>query len=271
MFFNRFKSKKNTQIANEQVDNRVSSSDITDKKVDETKEESATGVNNIIINSDVNVTVSAANIDSVIAHLHDESVTNGDVTFSVERQLDAIRITVKTNGNRFNCNNISINGSVINFNGNVINNCNIGNNSVISNNSSSNSNAFYLDIQIPNRIFNCLAVQSENADINIGSYVKAKAVSIDTTKGDIDMKAIFKILHIDTHNGNITVKSTIQQNVDLDIRNHNGNIDISLANVGISTASVTTRNGSTRISPNLNGVYKASGKISSYNGDVNFR
>lgn len=230
--------KSNVTIVNGRVINGDSCDDLTSKKFDETRKESANGINRITVDSDINVKVSACTSNNITAHLHGSAITNSTPKLSVTRFGDEIRVSVKLEGSSISCSNVSIkSGSSV-----VINTFNF---------SSSGNSGLTLDVQIPTRAFEKLSVESKNANI----YVSA----------------IFKTLNIDYKNGNIDVDSEAHSDIKLNVIGKNGNVDVTLENIGTSTVSVDSKNGSCRNNPRLRGIYTVSSYITSKNGNVKFR
>lgn len=82
---------------NERGNNRNYCNDSSCKKFDETKKESANGVNRITVVGSVNVKVSACNTNEITAHLYGSTITDGHLEFSVTRRGDEIQVSVETN------------------------------------------------------------------------------------------------------------------------------------------------------------------------------
>lgn len=226
----------NVTIVNGWVISGDSYNDSVSKKFDETKKESANGVDRITIDSDVNVKVSACNKSDVIAHLHGSAILDGELDFSLTRVGDEIRVSVKSNGSYLiSCSSLTI------------------------------------DVQIPARAFEKLYVESKNADIDVASSVSANTITVDNKNGNIDVSAIFQALNLECKNGNVDVNSEARCDVRLDVTSKNGNVDVSLGNIGTSKVSVDSKNGGCKNNPRLSGKYTASGYIISKNGNARFQ
>lgn len=246
----------NVTIVNGRVIDGNSCGDSSNKKFDETKKESATGINQITINSDINVKVSACNTNDVTAHLHGSAITDGDLKLSVARFGDEIQVSVKSEETSISYSNMSI----ISKSSVVINNFTFGSNSGLA-----------LDVQIPMKAFEKLSVESKNANIDVKSSVNANTITVDSKNGNIDLSAMFQILNLNCKNGNVNVDSEATCNVRLNVSSKNGNVDVTLGNIGISKVSVDSKNGSYKNNPRLKGIYTASGYITSKNGNTRFR
>lgn len=246
----------NVTIINGQVIGDESCHNSSSKQFDETKKESANGIKQIIINSDIAaVKVSACNTNDITAHLHGSAIMDGNLTLSLTRFNDEIRISVVSDRTSI-CNKVS-----------VI----TGNSVVINNFGSCNSDGLTVDISIPNKVIEKLHIQSDNSNINVASSVNVNKIDINDKNGNIDIAASFKSLKIDCKNGNIDVDSEANCDVILYVCSSNGNVDVSIGNIGISDVSVGSKNGNSKNSPKLKGTYIATGYITSNNGNTKFR
>lgn len=240
----------NVSIVNGQVITGDSCGDVTSKKFDETITESASGVNRITIDSDINVKISACGTNDVTAHLHGSAITNATPKLSMKRVGDELVISVKSEESSNSYSSVSmiiINSSI----------CGDG-------------EGLVLDVQIPSRAFEKLSVESKNANIDVTSSVNANTITVDNKNGNIDVSAIFKTLKIDCQNGNVDVDSEANCDIALYVTSKNGNADVTIHNIGTSEVSVNAVNGNCRNSPRLKGLYTASGYIISKNGNVKF-
>lgn len=245
----------NGTIVNERVISGDSCDDSACKKFDETKKESANGVNRITVDSDVNVKVSACNTNDVTAHLHGSAIMDGDLELSVTRVDDEIRVSVQGKSSSITCNSMLI----------------ISVSSVVINNFSSGSTGgLTLDVQIPARAFDKLSLESKNANIDVASSVNANTITAYNKNGNIDVSATFQVLNAECKNGNIDVDAEARSDVKLDVTSKNGNVDVSLGNIGTSRVSVDSKNGSCKNNPRLRGSYTATGYITSKNGNAKF-
>lgn len=243
----------NVAIVNGRIISGDSCEDSTSKKFDETKKESANGVNQITIDSDVNVTVSACNTNEVTAHLYGCVIMDSNLELCVTRISDEIQISVKSEESSTSYSNMSIfSGSSV-----IINNFSTG--------------GLTLDIQIPARAFDKLSIKSKNANINLTSTVNANTIAVDNKNGNIDVSATFQVLNAECKNGNIDVDSEACCDVRLDVTSKNGNVDVYLSNIGTSRVSVDSKNGNCKNNPRLNGAFTASGYVTSKNGNAKFR
>lgn len=245
----------NVTIVNGQVISGETSNDTSSKKFDKTKKESANGINRISINSAlVAVKVSACSANEITAHLHGSAIMDSDITLSLTKVNDEVKISVIPNG-ASNCNTMS-----------VI----MGNSVVLNNINSCGSNDLTIDVIIPSKVFEKLYIQSENSNIDVSASVNAKNIELYNKNGNIDVDASFQSLNIDCKNGNINVDSEATCDVRLDIYSKNGNADVFISNIGVSTVSVDSKNGNSKNTPRLKGSFTAIGYVTSKNGNANF-
>lgn len=251
----------NVTIVNGRVINGDSCDDSACKKFDETKKESANGVNRITIDSNVNVKVSACDTNEITAHLHGSAIMDNDLELSVTRRGDEILVSVETDGVSNSYNNMSI------ISGNSI----ISQSTVVINNFGSSSNGgLMLDVQIPSKAFEQFSVASKNANIDVTSSVNATSITVESQNGNVDVLATFQNLTIECKNGNIDVDSEAHCNVKLNVTSKNGNVDVTIGNIGTSNVSVDSKNGRCKNNPKLRGIYTVSGYITSKNGNAKF-
>lgn len=251
IFINGKKYRGNVSIVNGRVISGDSCDDLSSQKFDEVRKVPASGVNRIIIESDINVKVSACNTNDVVAHLYGSAITDNSPQFSVSTFGEEIRISVK-----------SEEGSMSIICGSSIS---IGNINIVG------INGLVLDVQIPERDFQRLTIESKNGNIDVTNLVDASTITANSKNGNINIDAMFRTLYIDCKNGNIEVTSEAHGDIDLDITSKNGNIDVTLENIGTSKVSVDSKNGNCRNTPRLRGVFTASGSITSWNGNVKIR
>lgn len=240
----------NVRIVNGRVISGDSCDDITSKDFDEIKKESASGIDRITIDSNINVKVSASDTNEVTAHLHGSAITNNTYKLYMKRFNKEIHISVNPEESSMSViSGVSISSSTIIVGG----------------------DGLVLDVQIPTRAFELLSVESINANIDVTSFVNANTITVNNKNGNIDVTAMFKSLNIDCKNGNIDVDSEAQSDINFNITCKNGNIDVIIENIGASTVFVDSKNGHCRNTPHLKGIYSASGSITSKNGNVKFR
>lgn len=246
----------NVTIVNGRVINGNSCDDSACKKFDETKKESANGVNRITIDSNVNVKVSACDTNEITAHLHSSAIMDSDLELSVTRRGDEIRVSTETAGVSNSYNNMSIIS---------------GNSTVVINNFSTGSNGgLTLDIQIPTKAFERISAEITNANIDVSSSVNANSITVESKNGNVDVSATFKTLTIECQNGNVDVDSEAYCNIKLNVTSNNGNVDVTIGNIGTSNVSVDSKNGRCKNNPKLIGVYTVYGYITSKNGNAKF-
>lgn len=239
----------NVTIINGHVISEGPSDNTSGEKIDEVKKESANGVRNIIISSDINVKISASDTNDVTAHMHGSGIMGKSPQLSVTRVGNEIRVCVECFKN-FSNNSINIVSNSINI---VTSNCKL-----------------FIDIQIPNKKFDILSVQGKNANIDISRSVNTNKIDIESKNGNADIFAIFNTLSAECKNGNINVDSKAVDDVILNLISKNGNVDVSVSNIGVSKVFVEAKNGTSRNIPKLGGIYTAYGCISSKNGNAKF-
>ena len=79
------------------------------KKIDETKNELAKGVDRIAIDSDVPVKVSACDTNDITVHLHGSAIMDSNLELSLIRHGDEIRVSVDVSNSYNNMSIISQN------------------------------------------------------------------------------------------------------------------------------------------------------------------
>lgn len=249
--------KGNVTIVNGRVIGEETCND-SKKEFDETKVESANGVNRITIDSNINVTVSASNNSDVVAHMYGATITDDNLSLSMQRLENEIGISVVAANSSSGCSNMSI--------------VSIGAiNSTISECSFVEDNSLVLSVQIPSRAFEKLSVESKNGSIEITSSVKANTISVESKNGNIDVSSNFQTLNVEAKNGNVTIDSEATCNVGLGVVTKNGNVSVSLGNIRTSEVSVNSKNGNCINSPRLGGKHTVFGYITSKNGNASFR
>ena len=241
-------------IINSTVINGNSCSNNDYKNFDETKREAADMVNRIIINSIIDVKVSACDTNDIIAHLHGSAITSNNTELSVTRHRHEIRISAQTN-KRSN-DNMSM----------------IFQNSVIVGNFSFCSNAnLMLDIQIPRKVFERISIESEHGKIAIDSAVKSNSITAKSTSGNINVSADFQDLIAKTVHGNVYIASEAYCDVKLNVDITTGNADVTIGNIRTSTVLVSSKTGKCKNNPKLSGIHTVSGFIKSQNGNIKFQ
>lgn len=251
----------NVTIVNGRVITGKPCDDSACKKFDETKKESANGVNRITIDSNVNVKVSTCDTNEITAHLHGSAIMDNDLELSVTKRGDEIRVSVETDGVSNSYNNMSI------ISGNSI----ISQSAVVINNFGSGSNGgLMLDVQIPAKAFEEISVESTDANIDVSSSVNANSITAESKNGNIDVSATFQNLTVECKSGNVDVDSEAHCNVKLNVTSKNGNVDVTIGNIGTSNVSVASKNGNCKNNPKLRGIYTVSGCVTSKNGNAKF-
>ena len=235
----------NVTIINGQVIEDSSCADA--KNIDELKKESVKGIKRIYINTK-NVAVNVLPCDSkeITAHLHGSIITNGEIKFSVERKKDEIYISV-----------IEVLGSA--------------NMSIFYNTIVKQSLELVLDVMIPSITVEYLRLQSLNGSLNVGELVCANKISINNINGDSVSNGNCKQLEIGSKNGGIKIVVDAKKDINLDIFNTNGKIEVRLSNIAVFNAILDSKNGNVKNKAQLDGKYKVTGRITSQNGNIKIK
>ena len=212
------------------------------KKVNETKRNKAEGISKIKVESDcANVTVSTINSTDakgpyygeayVEAHYFGEVYTDGKPELKVTTTGDEISITVKNKGN-------IVNGSL------------------------------ELNVRIPQRVFRSISVKTRNGSVGICKDVETKWLRIDSQNGRIVSEATFEEITAKSMNGSIDICTRAKNDIEVNASSMNGSVFVELENIGSCNFSTSSMNGTVRNKNHSTGSYKATGEISSMNGDV---
>lgn len=267
----------NVTIVNGRVINR--DDDSAYKKFDEIKKVSAREINNITINSNVNVKISASETNEVTAHLHGSAIMNSELKFSVIKLGDKIQVCVETEGNLNSSSSMTtISIGTIFFKNTVV----MNNGGIIS------GEGLVLDIKIPVKAFKKICVESRDGNIDIAASVNAdtiliesengnvdvsaslNALTIENKNGSVDVSASLNALTIECKNGNIDVDLDVNSNVTLNVNSKNGNVDVAIGNIRTCNVWIDSKNGKCKNNPKLRGQYTVSGYVTSKNGNVKF-
>lgn len=203
------------------------------KKINEMKSIRIDKINKIKINSDLaDITVSVDNCDTVKAHYHGEVVTDGNIKWSLTKYGDEINIVAKMNANIFN-------GSL------------------------------KLDVVIPKKMFRLISVKSKNGTAEFNKNVETSCLKVNLQNGSIESEADFQEITAQTMNGSIDISISAKSDIEISASSINGNVNVELDNVGSCDISTSSMNGSVRKKPhNCTGKYRATGEISTMNGNV---
>lgn len=202
------------------------------KKIDETRRIGAEGINRIKVESALaNVTITAGNNTDVELHYYGEVCTDGKSKFNVTTSGDEINISAKIDGNTFNSN-------------------------------------LKLSVLIPQKMFKSISVKCENGSTEVGRNVKAERLKIDSHNGSIESEATFEGITAESMNGNIDISISAKSDIEISASTMNGNVSVELENIGCCNILTSSMNGSARNRYKSTGKYKATGNISSMNGNV---
>lgn len=222
----------NMTIGNGRVISGGCYSSTASKKIDETKCTGADGISRIKVESELaDVTIAAGNRTNVEAHCYGEVYTDGKVEFDVTTSGDEINVSVK------------INGSTVNGN-------------------------LKLNVLIPQKVFRLISVKCRKGSAEIYKNVEAERLKIDSQNGSIGSEAIFEEIIAKSMNGSIDISISAKSDIEISVSAMNGNINVKLENVGSYNISTSSMNGYVRNMHNSTGKYKATGDISSMNGNV---
>ena len=210
--------------------------------VNEAKQIKAEGINKIRVDSDcANVTVSDTNSISakepyykdayVTVYYWGEAYTDGKPELKVTTFGDEILITAKTKGNIFNGN-------------------------------------LKLNVCIPNRVLSSVSVRSQNGSVEICKNVAAKRLKIDSQNGRIVSEATFEAITASSMNGSIDICTRAKNDIEVNASSMNGSVFVELENIGFYNIEASSMNGSVRNMYHSTGKYKATGDVSSMNGNV---
>ncbi len=206
------------------------------KRFDEKRKVDAKGVDRLIIDTtfiDVNIVPIASS--EVEVHLSGEASVDGKLELQAELIGRSYNINVKVKGNVYN-------------------------------------GRLRLDIQLPNKAFEIIEVQTESANINLNTGVYSKKIWLKTKTGDIRMQARFKEADSSTMSGDIRVDISAKEDIMLNTKTMSGDIAISLDNIARPNVSTRTMSGDTRnYYQSKPKGYTAQIKASSMSGDIDIR
>lgn len=202
------------------------------KKIDERKSIRVDDINKIKVDSDLaDVTVSVGSCDTVEVHYHGEVATDGNIEWSLTKSDDEINIVAKMDANIFN-------GSL------------------------------KLDVVIPQKRFRLISVKCQNGTAEFHKNVKTSRLKVNSQNGSIESEADFEEITAQTRNGSVDISISAKSDIEISASSMNGNVNVELDNIGSCHISTSSMNGSARNRHNSTGKYKATGEISSMNGNV---
>ena len=212
------------------------------KIVKEVKQIKAGRINKIKVESDcANVTVSTINSTDakepyygesyVEAHYFGETYTDGKPELNATTSGDELIITATNKAHVFN-------GSL------------------------------KLNVRIPQRVFRSILVKSQNGSVGICKEVEAKQLKISSQNGRIISEATFEEITAKSMNGSIDICTRAKNDIEVNASSMNGSVFVELENIDSCNILTSSMNGTVRNKNHSTGKYKATGEISSMNGDV---
>lgn len=175
--------------------------------------------------------MSVGSIDTVEVHYHGEVAIDGNIEWSVTKSDDEINIVAKMDFNIFN-------GSL------------------------------KLDVVIPQKRFTLISVKCQNGMVEFHKNVETNRLKVNSQNGSIESEANFEEVTAQTMNGSIDISISAKSDIEISASSMNGNVNLELDNIGFCNISTSSMNGSARNRHNSTGKYKATGKVSSMNGNV---
>ena len=202
------------------------------KKVDEIKRVGAEGINRIKVDSSLaDVTIAVGSKADVEVHYYGEVFTDDKLEFDVTTSGDEVNVSAKND-------NITFSGIL------------------------------KLDVLIPLKVFKLISVRCQNGSAKLCKNISAKRIEIDSQNGRIESEASFEQITAKSMNGSIDISIGAKNNIEISASSMNGNVSVELENIGFCTISTSSMNGSARNTHNSTGEYKATGNVSSMNGNV---
>ena len=202
------------------------------QKIDETKRVGAEGINRIKVDSGLaDVTIAVGNRTDVEVHYYGEVCTDGKLEFDVTTSGDEVNVSAKINGSTFN-------GSL------------------------------KLDVLIPQKVFRLISVKCQNGSAELCKNVATERIKIDSQNGSIESEASFEEITAKSMNGSIDISVSAKSDIEISASSMNGSVNVELENIGFCNISTSSLNGSARNRHNSTGKYKATGDVSSMNGNV---
>lgn len=234
----------------------ISSKNAKSQEFDERKEEDASKIEKIIIDSTIaNINVSVSDSSKVEAHFYGHANVDGDIKFDVSVADDELEI-------------------VLNFTGTCYN---------------SNLN---LDITVPEKKFKTITARSASADITLSEGLLADSLEVDTQSGNLKNNASFtsgfvttmsgdvklyieaeesSSLEVSTMSGDVELHIEAEGNTSLKVSTMSGNVTTEFENVGYIALSTSSMSGDVRNKHNSQTGYTAKVDISTMSGDITIR
>ena len=209
----------------------VSSGSGNSLKFDEKRIMRSDGIDCVTINSNVNVTVIASNINVIEAHFHGEVNVDNKPTLNIKKNGREVFVT-------------------LNVTGNILGN-------------------LTLTVNIPQKKFDMINITSHNGSLSVKDGVLVDMLRLSTYNGDVESDCNFNEITATTHNGDADIYIDAETNVNIEASSHNGNVSIELQSISTSNIYASTRNGKVRNRFRAkNSGYTAYGQANSYNGNI---
>jgi hypothetical protein len=203
------------------------------KKINETKRVRSEGINKITVDSSLaDVTIAVGNTTDVEVFYNGEVCTDGKLQFDVATSADEVSVFAIINGSTFNMNRLK------------------------------------LKILVPKKEFKLISVKSQNGSAEFCKDVAAERIRLNLQNGSIKSEAAFKKIIAKSMNGNIDIDVIAKSDIAISADSTNGNVGVKLKNIGDCNISTSSMNGFVRNCHNSTGKYKATGNVSSMNGNV---
>lgn len=202
------------------------------KKIDERKSIGTDDISKIKVDSDLaNVTVSVGSSNTVEAHYHGEVATDGNIEWSVTKSDSEINVVAKMDANIF-------------------------------------KGSLKLDVVIPQKRFRLISVKCQNGTALFHKNVETSRLEVNLQNGNIESEVDFEEVTAQTMNGSIDISISAKSDIEIYASSTNGNVNVELNNIDSCNISTSSMNGSARNRHNSTGKYKATGKLSSMNGNI---
>jgi predicted nuclease of predicted toxin-antitoxin system len=202
------------------------------KKINEIKHIGAEGIRQIKVDSDMaDVIIVAGNRAEIEAHYYGEVCTDNKIKFDVTTRGDEISVSAKINGNTF-------------------------------------VSSLKLNLFIPKKLYKFISVKCKNGDVELCRNVGAELLKINSQNGNIKTEATFNEITTASMNGSIDISINAKSDVEIFANSMNGNVNVVLNDIDLCNISISSMNGSAINRYNSTGKYKATGDISSMNGNV---
>ena len=227
-------TKSNITIVNERIIGRKSSSAKV-QKIDEIKYMSAENISVIKVDSNLgDVSITACNRANIETHCYGAICTDGKIKFNITTSGNEIKISAKTSGSIFN-------------------------------------GDLKLNVLIPQKVFKLISVKSQTGSVELSSNIETEKLKIHSQNGSIETESSFNNISAKSINGNIDISVHAKNDIGISASSTNGNVNVELENIGSCQISTSSMNGSNKNKYNSTGKYKATGHVSSMNGNVRIR